>query len=931
MGGMGTIHEANDFIIYSENHTMTLNLLAASVAAGVKKFFYASSACIYPGSLQSTDSVDVSLRETDVWTSTPPSPQGLYGLEKLVSELLLQQYKPALDVRIARFHNVYGPGGAWNNGREKAPAAMCRKALAIKLIRSPALCENFEIWGDGRQRRSFLYIEDCVEAIVRLLQSDCTEPVNIGSDYSVRIKDLASLALRFAGIAGVEFQFDRDKPVGVISRNSNNDFVREKLGWTPTTSLEEGIRKTGDWIEGEMRMLFETVDDPDRNSVLQSLQNSQLVDLGSESVTFAILLPITSRGANSPADCLANLTDFGRSLDRTTWRDTHRLGGTCFRLKVYLAIDCDDKYLLESDHDNKAAPILRESGIVDIATLPCDYPRGHICSLWRHCARRAWDDKCDYFVLMGEDVILQDEGWMRDAHTSFLEMAREQRVPPGFGCVAFTDTSFPGMPTFPIIHRTHMDIFCGEVVPEVFINQDGDPYLFQLYLRWGCSRMFDSRIHNRLGGSEAARYTKQHARDWTYDTLNSSSAFLESWLRDNRHPAQRKLTLDIIIPCYRVQLAFLGPILQLRSSESCAVMFIVIVDDPTSPHIAELEKQYSHRSDVRIRVNAENLGASASRNRGLMESAAEWVHFLDDDVYPQPDLLIEAEKIIRAHPESAGFIGNVRFPSADNVFTAALHLAGVIYFWDIATKIATDVPWGVTANLIAKRNKDGVFYDVDFPKTGGGEDIDFCRKKREISLKEGNEAFRAAPNVIVTHPWWFGGKRVYRRFYMWAVGDGGLVKKYPEHRYQDAAPNSAELLLLCASLFLAGGACALVNNDWNISILSLKATLAVFIANIAHDFYRHLWRDVDRTTTINTTVRGIWWTLAIVDSSMLRMVSEAGRAIGMIRRGQIVLLGQRFDWFTGRAGNKPIEEERKNSLQRMALVVALVALLYYYT
>jgi glycosyltransferase involved in cell wall biosynthesis len=162
-------------------------------------------------------------------------------------------------------------------------------------------------------------------------------------------------------------------------------------------------------------------------------------------------------------------------------------------------------------------------------------------------------------------------------------------------------------------------------------------------------------------------------------------------------------------------------------------MFIIIIDDPNSPSIDLLQQKYGADPFVRIRVNKTNLGASASRNRGMKESAADWIHFLDDDVTPEEDLLVQTAKVIRERPDVVGFIGTSRFPTAANVFTTAIHLADVTYFWDIARKRPedTDLPWGVTANLIVRRNPDGVEFDLIFPKTGGGEDIDFCRKKRD--------------------------------------------------------------------------------------------------------------------------------------------------------------------------------------------------------
>ncbi|KIK72372.1 glycosyltransferase family 2 protein, partial [Paxillus rubicundulus Ve08.2h10] len=506
---------------------------------------------------------------------------------------------------------------------------------------------------------------------------------------------------------------------------------------------------------------------------------SKLVDLTDSSIKFAILLPITSRGSNPPEECLSLLERFARSLARTTWRDTHHIGGQQFSVSIYLAIDEDDHFLRKNDEKsgmNIAEAVLVSQNISDVTVEVCKHPSGHVCAIWRQIAKRAWMDGCDYFVLMGDDVVLEDEGWMRDAHAEFAQLAERVDGPHGLGCVAFTDTTFPGMPTFPILHRTHLNIFNGNVIPEVFINQDGDPFLYQLYRRWACSTMFSARITNGIGGSQPARYHQQHAQGWTFSTLDEATATTEEWILQHCPAVSRKLTLDVIIPSFRVQLPFLEPIINLRTSLTCTAMFIIIIDDPQSPARIDLETKYASRPDIRIRTNKENIGASASRNRGMTESAAEWMIFLDDDVTPRPDLLVEAEKVIRANPNAAGFIGNALFPPATSIFTTAVHLAGVTYFWDIATKLPgeTDMPWGVTANLIARRVDDGVEYDLQFPKTGGGEDIDFCRRKRDFSIASGREGFHPAPEVVVTHPWWNGGRRTYWRFYMWSKGDGGL-------------------------------------------------------------------------------------------------------------------------------------------------------------
>ncbi|KAG0706873.1 glycosyltransferase family 2 protein [Suillus ampliporus] len=935
MGGMGAIHEANDFIIYKDNSTMTLNLIYAAVDQGVRRFFYASSACVYPTSLQHHGPTPVSLREQDMWSCGAPNPQGLYGLEKLHSELLLMQFSKKMEIRIARFHNIFGPHGAWFGGHEKAPAAQLRKALAVYM--DPNAQHEIEIWGDGKQLRSFLYINDCVEAILLLIESNCSEPINIGSDCSVTIEDLTKIAVQSAGmnIGDVPFRYMKDsRPIGVHARNSNNELVVKTLGWSPKVTLEAGMMKTAEWIRGEMDNMLNAKDSASRTSLLRSLQTSEVVYLNKHTITFAILLPITSRGLEAPEKSLDNLQIFAQSLARTTWRDTRELGVFRFQVKIYLGIDADDEYLQRFARNNEklniTESVLLEEGIVNVSTVICDVPRGHVCAIWRQCAHRAWKEEADYFVLMGDDVVLLDEGWMRDVHKQFALIAQREHVPQGMGCIAFTDVTFPGMPTFPVIHRTHMDVFNGQVIPDIFVNQDGDPFLFQLYRKWGCSQMIPSRISNGIGGSLPARYTQQHADGWTFGPLENATSALEAWLATSIPTAARKMTLDIIIPSYRVQLPFLDPILALKPSPNCEAMFIIIIDNPRTQNIAELEVKYAHRPDVRIRVNGRNLGASASRNRGMKESAADWILFLDDDITPRADILIETEKVIRSNPQAAGFIGITHFPVANTIFTNAVHLAGVTYFWDIAAKMPrdeSDMPWGVTANLIARRVQDGVEFDLQFPKTGGGEDIDFCRKKRDFCVAHGGKGFYPAPHVVATHPWWYEGQRSYWRFYMWSKGDGGLIKLYPDLTYLDHSPNSAELFLISVSLAILGAITYFFTRSPTVLHVAMCLAMATVIANMAHDVYRHLWRDADRTKVLKSSLRGLGWAIAVAESALIRMASEGGRLIGLLERGEILFLGRRFDWFTGRAGDGPMNEERKNGQQRMMLVALVTGIL----
>jgi GDP-D-mannose 3', 5'-epimerase len=243
MGGMGYISSHNAEILHS-NALINLNTVEAARRNRVSRYLYTSSACIYPEYLQEETDVRP-LREEDAY---PAQPQDGYGWEKLVAELLCRYYREdhGLETRIVRFHNIFGPLGTWEGGREKAPAAMCRKVAVAKHSGDPRV----EIWGDGLQTRSFCYIDDCVEGMVRLMASDHAEPLNLGQDRLISITDLADVVARIAGVE-IEKVFV-DGPQGVRGRNSDNTRLREVLGWEPQVTLEEGLRHTYAWIEQQV-------------------------------------------------------------------------------------------------------------------------------------------------------------------------------------------------------------------------------------------------------------------------------------------------------------------------------------------------------------------------------------------------------------------------------------------------------------------------------------------------------------------------------------------------------------------------------------------------------------------------------------------------------------------------------------------------------
>lgn len=243
MGGAGFVFTGDNDMDIMHNSAM-INLNFVELNDRFKKLFYSSSACIYPQDIQK-ESDNPGLPER---TAYPANPDSEYGWEKLFSErmFLTMMKNTGVPVRIARFHNIYGPEGTWDGGREKAPAAMCRKVAEAKRDRR----NSIEVWGDGEQTRSFLYIDECLKGIKRLMESDFTGPVNIGSEEMISINGLAKMV---ADIAGIPIEIKHiEGPLGVRGRNSDNQLIQERLGWAPDYSLRRGMKQTYAWIEKQV-------------------------------------------------------------------------------------------------------------------------------------------------------------------------------------------------------------------------------------------------------------------------------------------------------------------------------------------------------------------------------------------------------------------------------------------------------------------------------------------------------------------------------------------------------------------------------------------------------------------------------------------------------------------------------------------------------
>eukprot|EP00928_Gymnodinium_smaydae_P015393 TRINITY_DN1568_c0_g1_i2.p1 TRINITY_DN1568_c0_g1~~TRINITY_DN1568_c0_g1_i2.p1 ORF type:complete len:313 (-),score=50.58 TRINITY_DN1568_c0_g1_i2:339-1277(-) len=274
MGGMGFI-ESNQSVLLFNNTMISFNVLEASRMNGVERYFYSSTACVYNEDYQVDPNI-TGLKESYAW---PAKPQDTYGLEKLYAEEMAIAYAKDFPIitRIARYHNVYGPYGTWKGGREKAPAAFIRKAVVST--------KDFEVWGDGEQTRSFMYVDDCVEGTIRIMNSDFGEPLNLGTERMISMNAFAKLAL---GIAGKDIPLRHiPGPQGVRGRNSDNSLIREKLGWEPLHPLEEGISKTFQWIKAQVAIDIDNGIDVSQYAssklVVQSVESLQNLADGKQS------------------------------------------------------------------------------------------------------------------------------------------------------------------------------------------------------------------------------------------------------------------------------------------------------------------------------------------------------------------------------------------------------------------------------------------------------------------------------------------------------------------------------------------------------------------------------------------------------------------------------------------------------------------------
>ncbi|KAK9841208.1 hypothetical protein WJX74_001898 [Apatococcus lobatus] len=576
-------------------------------------------------------------------------------------------------------------------------------------------------------------------------------------------------------------------------------------------------------------------------------------------------------------------------------------------------------------------------------------PPTPLCRIWEEMAAVATQTYgATAFVLLGDDTDLAPFDW-----TNTITKALDAE--PTISCLLLRDSKEPGFPSFPVLRASHLDIFghigqdwsraftaAGSLVPLAFVNQDADPFLSELYRRVNGVRMLpEITVENRRGGVQvpSQNYTEpsysrvpvpheliqklldewsQRLRASKYaSSIKATRAELSS--ADHRHPGvtlqQSYIAVDVLIPSYRASPERLEQLLSAsKDVQGASVKFLVQVDNPhvTTTTQAWLDAQQNIMlNKLKVRRNTINMGAGLTRNTLLDNSHAEYVIMFDDDVIPMADTLQAYVNAFKAHPNAAGFAGPSYLPHEATLLASAIHLSDVSFFWEAAADPAFEkLPWAVTANMAFKKSSlKGVRFQPNFPKTGGGEDIDFC-------LQIGKPpALVSVPDAAVSHPLWSGGRyEAYKHPFCWAYGDGELIDLHPGLTYR-CAPNVVETIFITAVVGLP------MSIVW--SEFPLKAVTALpllLIVEACFEIFRNCV--LKERLQKHRDVYGLKRVVASMESSLIRDASELGRLLGHLHRWRPQNIGKRFDWFCGTL-TSVVREEQMKALFRFASYVAV--------
>ena len=635
--------------------------------------------------------------------------------------------------------------------------------------------------------------------------------------------------------------------------------------------------------------------------------------------TCAVLLPLTSKGYSDISEVQIGLETF--------YDNCILNAGDNVDFKIFMGIDIADPFL---DTDDKPAEAFLKSldkrAVIFTEKFKKEDP-ANICGIWRALARHAYvTHKCDYYILLGDDIKITFSNWFDEIISGFRSLNRNiPMLPFGFGCIALLDTVAPGFPTFPIIHKTHMEIFEGKIIPEDFINQDGDPFLFNLYRPYDAAH-FAKNVHleNLKGGVELLnhpdyvqpRYDRVHI--FWKKMLHTHIETIRRWAKSkctDGNTAPEKMLIDVVIPSFRVTREYIEGILKINVPSDCVTKFIIVIDNTNADAEWLMSRQMEEAGNLTVVRNAKNVGASISRNNGIKASSADWIVFIDDDVKPTADILKEYATAIKNNgADYDGFAGPTVLPIDYRHISTAILLSGVSFFWTYPSKAPT-TPWVVTANScfrnFAKTNDENHLFDTDFIKTGGGEDIDYCLNLEKPTLK-------CVPRAIANHPWWNDGKRDYMHFFRWAVGDCLLIHKHPKHSFL-TPPNVVEVaaLLLLASPHLV----------WSYGTPALSLLflfMLLFLVDTALESISINCTDDKRPLLYKTCGYNIvQYILILLEANFIRLCSETGHLLGPLQCGRLRIC-YRFDWFCGSHSTYQTDCFKRDSI-RFFIFAAMVS------
>lgn len=607
---------------------------------------------------------------------------------------------------------------------------------------------------------------------------------------------------------------------------------------------------------------------------------------------------------------------------------------------VVLALDDDEKdnaaatKMIDSIKSRKSRQQLQAfHTIINPPTVPGE-PFA-ICQVWDEMASKAWEEGADWVVLLGDDVEIKCPYHYRAFYRSFLDIHERLNVPFGFGCPYWNDTSFPGFPSFPCVGKFHHHMFRGRLIPKHrvknFINQDLDPYLQRMYSKFNAAPCVkEAKLVNKTGGNigsqSSPRYERVEAvgwRDFVVDDIEK--------IRENLPPGTPEMTLlDVVVPSYRVRFDYLESICYLNVPKHLETLFIIVVDNTSALRRAAtiltdkkedavtldqgeriLEEHLSRTgNNVRVRCNPTNIGASASRNRGLNESSAEFVLNLDDDLIPNPDLLEQyGRKLNEIDHDVVGLIGLVRFPRSPTLPLrhAAVLMSYLTFMFEIAERSDMYKPcgpaWGVTANILFRRTH--VRFDLAYAKTGGGEDVDFSLR---VTAASNGGRLLTVPEACVVHPFWPGSVfTLSSHFFNWAIGDGSLFKRFPAYRYW-SFPNLPETMLLLSPFSLLFG-------PWAVIRLLPWFVAGDFLVDFAHQTeYHHRCLLLEQGPDDIPKRSQVFYFLSHLLANAYVIVLECGRLWGHFRRLEpLEGFSQRFDWHIGRLQDAPAKFRRREA------------------